>query len=125
VVSELAAPDATQRVTDQSQSGRSVISPPPNSGIEASFESRIRDAVQAALRYPGAARMMNLHGRAHVSLDYHEGSVSNLHLAQSAGSPLLDNAAMIAVREAQLPQAPPEIGDRLLRLLVWVDFGMD
>jgi periplasmic protein TonB len=117
------APAAVQAQPAPVSSIPTLTSAASSAGLEASFEARIRDAVQAALRYPAAARMMNLHGRARVSLDYQAGAVSDLHIVQSAGSPLLDKAALNAVREARLPQAPAEIGSRLLRLLVWVEFN--
>ena len=90
---------------------------------ESSLEARIREAVQAAVQYPAAARMMSLRGRARVRLDYQDGAVGDVELAQSAGNGLLDNAAMKAVRQAQYPRPPSEIAGRLLRLLVWVDFS--
>ncbi len=89
---------------------------------ESALGGRVREAVQQALRYPPAARMMNLHGRARVLLEYHAGLVDRFELARSAGSPLLDDAAMAAAREARYPKPPPEIGDRSLKFLVWVDF---
>lgn len=89
---------------------------------EASLEARIRDAIQAAVHYPATARMMGLTGRARVQLDYRAGAVINPSLAQSAGMAVLDDAAMAAARTAHYPPAPPEVGQRLLRLLVWVEF---
>lgn len=88
---------------------------------EAALEARIRDAVQAAVRYPAAARMMGLTGRARVRLEYHAGTASPA-LVQSAGAPVLDDAALAAARTAHYPAPPPELGNRLLRLLVWVEF---
>ena len=85
------------------------------------LQGRIRAAIQAALRYPPAATAMQLTGRAQVELEYQSGSVRNVQLARSAGSPLLDRAAISAVRDAQYPSAPPEVGDRSLLLLVWVE----
>ena len=90
---------------------------------ESSLEARIREAVQAAVQYPAAARMMNLRGRARVRLDYQDGNVGGVGLAQSAGNGLLDSAAIRAVQEARYPKPPSEIAGRLLRLLVWVDFS--
>jgi protein TonB len=89
---------------------------------EADLEARIRDAVQAAVRYPAAARMMRISGRARVQLDYRSGGVESPMLAQSSGAPLLDEAALAAARGARYPMAPPAIEGRLLRLLVWVEF---
>ena len=95
--------------------------PARNLDHEAALEARIRDAVQAAVRYPAAARMMSLTGRARVQLDYRSGTASPA-LVQSAGVQMLDDAALSAARNAHYPAAPPDVGDRLLRLLVWVEF---
>jgi len=102
----LAAPPAHPRSADQ----------------DAALEARIRDAVQAAVHYPAAARMMGVTGRARVLLDYRSGAVTSPTLMQSSGTPLLDDAALAAARTARYPAAPPEVEGRLLRLLVWVEF---
>lgn len=108
--------------------GINVGSAPPRpitrDGVaEASFEQRIRDAVQDAVRYPAAARMMGITGRARLELVYRAGAVSTVTLAQSAGGAMLDNAAVVAAHAARYPAAPAEIGDRTLRFLIWVEFG--
>jgi protein TonB len=90
---------------------------------ESSLEARIREAVQAAVQYPAAARLMSLRGRARVRLDYQDGAVDGVGLAQSAGNDLLDRAAIRAVQEARYPKPPSEIAGHLLRLVVWVDFS--
>ncbi len=89
---------------------------------EAALETHIRDAVQAAVRYPAAARMMGVTGRARVLLEYRSGNVGSPMLAQSSGASMLDEAALVAARIARYPSAPPAIEGRLLRLLVWVEF---
>jgi len=89
---------------------------------EAALEARVRDAVQAAVHYPAAARMMGVTGRARVLLDYRNGSVASPILAQSSGVSMLDEAALAAARAARYPPPPPAIVGRLLRLLVWVEF---
>jgi len=96
--------------------------PQRSTNHEASLEARIRDAVQAAVHYPAAARMMGVTGRARVLLDYHGGSVASPVLTQSSGTAMLDDAALAAARVAHYPPAPAEIEGRLLRLLVWVEF---
>ena len=97
-------------------------SSPAAADQEAALEARIRDAVQAAVRYPAAARMMGVTGRARVQLDYRGGGIGSPVLTQSSGAPLLDRAALAAARSAHYPAAPPAIEKRLLRLLVWVEF---
>ncbi len=89
---------------------------------EASLEARIRDAVQAAVRYPAAARMMEITGRARVRLDYRDGLVNGSLLAQSSGTPMLDQAALSAAQGAHYPATPPALAGRLMRFLVWVEF---
>ena len=96
--------------------------PPRNADGEAALEARIRDAVQAAVHYPAAARMMGLTGRARLQLDYRAGVVTSSTLVQSAGTPVLDDAALSAARSAHYPPAPTDLGDRPLRFLVWVEF---
>jgi len=81
------------------------------SAVTATLQQRIRTAIQAALRYPAAAAAMQLTRRAQVQLDYQSGAVRNIQLKQSAGTPLLDRAALSAVRDARYPAAPAEIGD--------------
>jgi len=100
----------------------SPSSSPRSANFEAALEARIRDAVQAAVHYPAAARMMGVTGRARVLLDYRSGSVSSPMLAQSSGASMLDEAALAAARAAHYPPAPAEIQGQLLRLLVWVEF---
>ncbi|WP_428491049.1 energy transducer TonB [Rhodopila sp.] len=89
---------------------------------QSALEERIRDAVQAAVHYPAAARMMGVTGRARVRLDYRSGVVDDPSLAQSSGAPMLDHAAISAARTAHYPPPPPELAGRLLRFLVWVEF---
>jgi protein TonB len=95
---------------------------PAERQAEDTLRGRIRDAVQAASRCPPAARMMGLGGRAGVGFDYRDGAlVGAPYLMRSTGSALLDAAALAAVRQARYPKPTPEIGERLLRLLIWVD----
>lgn len=89
---------------------------------EAVLRDRIREAVQAAVRCPAAARMMGLSGKAGVAFDYRDGGImGGVQLSRSAGAPMLDAAALAAVRDAHYPNAPPEVATHVLRLLVWVE----
>ncbi len=89
---------------------------------QSALEARIRDAVQAAVHYPAAARMMGVTGQARVRLDYRSGVVDDPSLAQSSGAPMLDHAAISAAQTAHYPAPPPELAGRLMRFLVWVEF---
>ena len=89
---------------------------------EETLRGRIREAVQAAVRCPAAARMMGLSGKASVAFDYRDGAViGGVQLSRSTGTPMLDAAALAAVRDAHYPNAPTEMANHLLRLLVWVE----
>ena len=66
--------------------------------------------------------MMGITGRTRVAFAYHDGIVNGIGVAQSAGTPMLDAAALAAVRAASYPRPPEAIAGQTLRLLVWVDF---
>jgi protein TonB len=88
------------------------------------LEARIRQAVQDAAIYPASARIMHLEGRTQVRFDYTDGAAGAADVASSSSSPMLDRAALAAVRGAALPRAPAEIGARRLPLLIWVEFRL-
>jgi periplasmic protein TonB len=105
--------------------------PPPPQPVEtvaaspdemAQFEARVNAAVQAAVRYPPAARMLHRQGRAQVAFDYLDGAVSNVALARTSGFPMLDRAALATVRSAQYPLPLAKLRGRLLHMIVWVRF---
>lgn len=86
------------------------------------FSARIKAAVQAAVRYPPAARMMHRQGQARVAFDYLDGKVSQAHLVQSSGFPMLDRAAVAAVNRADYPMPLAKLAHRLMHMSVWVQF---
>jgi protein TonB len=102
-----------------------VTSPPPaavSAAITASFESAVRGAVQAALRFPPAARMMHLSGRTKVGFTYRDGQISHVHLVTSSGSDILDRAAIDAVHAAHYPVPEASEQHRDLSFAIWVVF---
>jgi protein TonB len=111
------------------KSAQPVDPPPSMTGTaeavqhaEESLRGRIRNAVQAAVHCPAAARMMELSGKAAVAFDYRDGAlIGGVQLTRSTGTPMLDAAALAAVRDAHYPDPPPEIVNHLLRFLVWVE----
>lgn len=88
----------------------------------ATFEAELRDAIQNAVRYPSAARLMQLSGKTLVGFEFQDGRVSAIHVLQSSGSDQLDAAALRAVREAYCPPPPPKLAGRLLSFHIWVRF---
>lgn len=86
------------------------------------FKHRVRSAVEAAARYPRAARMMGLRGQAQVAFDYKNGRVSNERISHSSGHVLLDRAALRAVRGADYPPAPDALRDKWLNFSIVIRF---
>lgn len=74
-------------------------------GARDSLEGRIRQAIQAAYRYPEAARVMGDQGAVLVGFDYRDRILSSLRILESSTFPVLDRAALDIVRNAALP--PP------------------
>ena len=86
------------------------------------FEGQVKAAVRAAVRYPPAARLFHRQGQARVAFDYLDGRVSAVRLDHSSGYPLLDRAALVAVRSAAYPPPLAPLQHRQLHLTVWVQF---
>ena len=109
-----------------------VVTPPPVSpprpaapvsrGVPASFEAKVRAAVQSALRYPPAAKMMHLTGKTQVGFVYRDGQISGAHIVVSSGSEVLDRAALAAVHAAQYPAPEGTAAGQTLNFRVWVVF---
>ncbi len=95
--------------------------------VEASFETLLLQAVQAEARrsYPAAARLMGSTGQAVVAFEYRDGAVHVTGLAQTSGSPVLDRAALAAVRNASYPPPPGDLAGRTLVKLVHVKFELN
>ena len=90
--------------------------------VAATLTSSIRDAVQAAVQCPKIARMMDQSGKTGVAFDYRDGAiVGSVQIARSSGISILDAAALAAVRNAHYPQAPSDVSNQMLHLLIWVD----
>ena len=88
----------------------------------AAFEAQLRAAVQAAVHYPAAAKLMRLHGKTLVAFDYQDRRVGQVRVAQSSDSGELDRAALAAVQGAEFPPPPAELAGRTLHFDVWVRF---
>lgn len=101
--------------------------PPPAAAAQAdpSFESAMRAAIQAALRYPEAARLGGMQGRARVAFVYRDGTVSDIRLVVSSGIGMLDRAALAAVRDANYPRPAPALAGKTLSEQLWVTFNLN
>ena len=96
----------------------------PDLALLAGFTRQVQTAVQASAIYPPVARRMLVQGRVQVRFDYSGGAVSSIAVAVPSVSPMLDRAALAAVRNATYPQAPTTLERTRLPLLVWVDFHL-
>lgn len=87
------------------------------------FEAKLRDAVQAAVRYPSAARIMRLTGHVRLGFVYQDGAMSNPRVVQSSGQKMLDDAALAALNSTSFPAPPVELKGHVLNLEIVVTFS--
>jgi protein TonB len=105
-------------------------SPPPSAPPQASteavdrFAGEVRAAIQAAIIYPPAARMMKQQGRTKVAFKLIQGHAQDPVVIQSSGVPSIDTAAVAAVRDATYPALPPELAGKPLAFAVFVEFNL-
>ncbi|WEX76672.1 energy transducer TonB [Sinorhizobium numidicum] len=85
------------------QSGNAAVS---------NYPGKVRSKLNRAFRYPAEAKRQRLRGVAHVRFTVTSGGgVAGVSLARSAGSPVLDEAALDAVRRAApFPKIPAGAG---------------
>ncbi len=119
-----AAPSPTQAPALPSDPPK-VETPAPAPDITASFRSEVKAAVQAAVRYPYAARMAHVSGKSLVSFSYHDGTASHVSIIASSGYAMLDNAAKQAVETASYPPPPRDLAGSILQFQVWVRFNQN
>lgn len=102
------------------------VQQPPHASTRAldAWEAQVHQAVQDALVYPNAARLMHREGRTRVRFDYGNGSVSGVSVAETSGSAALDEAALAAVSRAAIPPPPPELAGQARSLILWVHFSL-
>lgn len=112
-------------VTPAAASSPPPPAPPAAAHADPGFESALRAAIQAALRYPESARLAGMNGRARVAFDYLDGTVSNVHLVASSGVGMLDRAALAAVHDAIYPKPAPALAGKTLSEQLWVTFNLN
>jgi len=97
---------------------------PDVASIKATFEAELRSAIQAAVRYPQAAKMMQLTGKTLVAFVFRDGTVSQVRVVTTSGADLLDHAALDAVRNAPYPATPKELQGKSMDFTIWVRFHL-
>ncbi len=98
---------------------------PDLAAVRLNFEGALREAVQAAVRYPESARLMHVGGRVLVSFRMLDGKVSDIAVVQSSGIGSLDRAARAAVADAPYPPTPAALSGQAMRFRIWVRFHLD
>ncbi len=121
--------DAARQAPPATPPVQRPASPPAPSAPSSSFalhawEASVHQAVQNALVYPNAARLMHREGRARVRFEYTHNAVSGVAVAQSSGLSSLDSAAAAAVMRAAIPPPPPELASQTHSLTLWVNFSL-
>ncbi len=98
--------------------------PAPSAAAINSFQSALRAAIQAAIIYPPAAKMMKQQGRTKVAFTLWKGAADSPRVIESSGIASIDQAAIAAVLDAHYPEPPPELAGRPLTFAVYVDFNL-
>ncbi len=97
-------------------------SPPSPPDVSSTFRDEVNGAVQAAMRYPYAAKMAHIQGKTQVSFTYLDRQASNPKVVTSSGYDMLDHAAIEAVESASYPPPPPDLAGKSLKIVIWVRF---
>ncbi len=71
---------------------------------------------------PEAARRQHREGRVLARFSYLDGALRDPAILQSSHSQLLDDAALLALRQARCPAPPAGLTGRRLDLTVWISF---
>jgi protein TonB len=96
---------------------------PDAASIKADFEAALRSAIQAAVRYPEAAKLMRLTGQTLVDFTFTRGRATVITISRSSGNSGLDQAAIRAVKNAQYPPTPQALGNAVMHFQIWVRFN--
>ncbi|WP_308388024.1 energy transducer TonB [Acidithiobacillus sp. AMEEHan] len=99
--------------------------PPPapaNPAVKADYLAQVKGAIQAAVHFPDAARMLGQGGRVQVEFTLQDGVITSLHILQKGSMDSFNSAALSAVRDARLPPVPAELKGKRFQLELWVEF---
>lgn len=89
------------------------------------YLARLRERIQQALEYPSAARRRGLTGSVNMEIVIRpDGAIAGVSLLQSSSHPILDQAALDAVRRLQPLPFPAELPPRTLSVRLPVVFEL-
>jgi TonB family protein len=89
------------------------------------YTERLRQAIQAAVRYPASERALGQQGKVRVSFVLQDGELTQLVLVSGSGRPALDRAALHAVLVTQVPPAPATLKVNGERCQITIVFELD
>ncbi len=92
----------------------------------ASYAALLKSWIARQKFYPARARALGIEGVSHVRFRLNEsGRLAEVRLEKSAGSPLLDRAAMTMIRRAQpMPVPPPALHNGALEFTLPIAFSL-
>ena len=99
--------------------------PAPDPQVRDSYLGRVKAAIQAAVRYPAAARMMGEQGRVEVAFALKDGVADGVRVLVPGIAAGFNDAALAAVRAARVPAPPPALAGKRMNLTLWVEFKLD
>lgn len=98
--------------------------PAPDPQVKDSYLGRVKAAIQAAVRYPAAARMMGESGRVKVAFTLRGGAAEHVRVIVPGITAAFSDAALAAVRAAAIPAPPALLAGKNMGLTVWVEFKL-
>jgi len=96
---------STESTPAQGSLASATVSSQPSSA-EARFLAHLRQAIQAAVRYPPSERALGRQGVTRVGFVLQDGELRQAEVIRSSGRVLLDRAALQAIANAVLPPVP-------------------
>jgi outer membrane biosynthesis protein TonB len=100
------------------------VAPPVVSAVDphvvSSYASKLLAAVQAATRCPDEAQFI---GRVRVAFSLRDTQTSNIRIITPSGIKAIDNAALHAVLDANIPEPPSEMQGSSRSFQTWVDLS--
>lgn len=104
--------------------------PPPtahpivNPGQRLTYLSAVRAAIQGAVQFPAAARMLRMDGRVRVKFELVNGVVSQLRIITPGQLKAFNSNALLAVHDAGIPAPPKALAHHVFHLVLWVNFHL-
>lgn len=100
-------------------------SSPVDPAVREDYLSQVKGAIQAAVHFPGVARMLGETSRVRVRFHLLHGHVSQIDILKKGAMGAFDEAALAAVRNARIPPPPATLAGKDFQLTVWVEFQLE